>query len=248
MLKHIAIIMDGNGRWATARKMSRTRGHKKGADAAKEAMESCITLGIPYLTLYAFSSENWKRPAGEVSDLMQLLRYYLDHEINNLHKNGICLKVIGDIARLDADIRKRVEKAEALTKDNTKLFLNLALSYGSRQEISHAATKIAADVAAGKITPEDISEETFSAYLYTTGIPDPDLLIRTGGEERISNFLLWQCAYTEFYFTDMLWPDFNLESMKAAVEEFGRRQRRFGGTSEQAENASENGALSAANS
>lgn len=248
MLKHIAIIMDGNGRWATARKMSRTRGHKKGSDAAKTAMESCITLGVPYLTLYAFSSENWKRPAGEVSDLMQLLRYYLDHEISNLHKNGIRLKVIGDVARLDADIRKRVEKAEALTKDNTKLFLNLALSYGSRQEISHAAAKIAADVAAGKIKPDDISEETVSTYLYTNGIPDPDLLIRTGGEERISNFLLWQCAYTEFYFTDTLWPDFNLESMKAAVEEFGRRERRFGGTSEQAENASSNGALSAANS
>ena len=239
MLKHIAIIMDGNGRWAAARKMSRPRGHKKGADAAKAAMESCITLGVPHLTLYAFSSENWKRPVGEVSELMQLLRYYLDHEINNLHKNGIRLKVIGDVARLDADIRKRVEKAETLTANNTKLFLNLALSYGSRQEITHAAQELAKQVAAGKLKPEDITEESVAGALYTAGIPDPDLLIRTGGEERISNFLLWQCAYTEFYFTDTLWPDFDLEAMKAAVEEFHRRERRFGATSEQVNEDSE---------
>jgi undecaprenyl diphosphate synthase len=234
-LKHIAIIMDGNGRWALARKMSRPRGHKKGAEAVKQVIEGCIKLGIPYLTLYAFSSENWKRPKNEVQDLMQLLRYYLDHELANFHKNGVQLKVIGDRQRLDKDILKRIDDAESLTGKNTKLHLNIALSYGSRQEIIRAAVKLAEDIRHGYINPDEVDEHKFAEHLYTHDMPDPDLLIRTGGEQRMSNFLLWQSAYTELYFTDLLWPDFSQDSLKEAVEEFHRRQRRFGATGEQVE-------------
>jgi undecaprenyl diphosphate synthase len=238
-LKHIAIIMDGNGRWALARKMSRPRGHKKGAEAVKQAIEGCIELGIPYLTLYAFSSENWKRPKNEVQDLMQLLRFYLDHELDSFHKNGVCLKVIGDRQRLDKDILKRIDNAESLTANNTRLHLNIALSYGSRQEIIRAAAKLAEAVKHGFIEPDEVDDKKFSEYLYTgeIHIPDPDLLIRTGGEQRLSNFLLWQSAYTELYFTDLLWPDFTIDTLKEAAEEYHRRQRRFGATGEQVEDA-----------
>lgn len=221
MLKHVAIIMDGNGRWAKARGVPKLEGHRKGTEAARRAMEACGKHKIPYLTLYAFSAENWDRPADEVKDLMGLLKYYLKDEVPNLNKNNIRLKVIGDIARMDAEIRERITAAEESTSGNDGLNLNIALSYGGRQEIAAAAARLAAQ-------NEAITPETLAGALYTSGQPDPDLLIRTGGEERISNFLLWQMAYTELYFTDILWPDFGAADFDKAVEEFSGRERRFG--------------------
>lgn len=225
---HVAIIMDGNGRWAKARGLPRTAGHKRGAEAVRRTVEAAREMGVSYLTLYAFSSENWKRPAGEVTDLMGLLRLYLRNEVNNLHKNGIRLKVIGDRNRLGADIVRLIEDSEAKTAGNTALTLLLALSYGGRQEIVEAARSLARDVAEGRISPEDIDEESISDRLTTAGVPDPDLIIRTSGEQRISNFLLWQGAYAELVFMDTLWPDFGRNELEAAIRDFHGRDRRFG--------------------
>ncbi len=229
---HVAIIMDGNGRWAKARGLPRILGHKKGAETLHNTLESCMKLGIKYLTIYAFSSENWNRPAIEVTDLMELLRTFLDKEIANLHKNGIKLRVIGDLSKLANDIRTQIEAAEKLTENNTKFNLIVALSYGARQEIMQAARKLVKMAISGQVSMDTIDESAISSLLYTHTIPDPDLLIRTAGEQRLSNFLLWQSAYTELYFTPVLWPDFTSEHLHTAVIEYSNRERRYGTTSE----------------
>jgi undecaprenyl diphosphate synthase len=225
---HVAIIMDGNGRWAKARGLPRTAGHKRGAEAVRRTVEAARELGVSYLTLYAFSSENWKRPAGEVTDLMGLLRLYLRNEVKNLDRNGIRLKVIGDRNRLGPDIVRLIEESEARTAGNTALTLLLALSYGGRQEIVEAARSLAREVAEGRLSPDRVDEEALGARLTTAGIPDPDLIIRTSGEQRISNFLLWQGAYAELVFMDTLWPDFGRSELEAAIRDFHGRDRRFG--------------------
>ena len=227
---HVAIIMDGNGRWAKSRGLPRAAGHKKGADALKKVIEGCDALGLQYLTLYAFSSENWQRPDSEISDLMNLLRHYLNKEIASIHKNNIRLNVIGDRSRLAADIRRDIAEAEALTARNTGFYLNIALSYGGRQELLRAIRALAAEIAEGKIEASELTERYVAAALDTHDIPDPDLLIRTGGEQRLSNFLLWQSAYAELYFTPVLWPDFTLEHLQEACAEYARRERRYGRT------------------
>jgi undecaprenyl diphosphate synthase len=226
--RHVAIIMDGNGRWAKARGLPRTAGHRKGAEAVRRAIEAARDLGIAYLTIFSFSSENWRRPQGEVVDLMQLLRFYLRSEIADLHRNNVRLRIIGDRERLDPDIISLIDKAETLTHDNSGLTLIIALSYGSRQEITAAARNLAREVAAGRLNPDDIDEERFAGCLLTRAIPDPDLLIRTSGEQRISNFLLWQLAYTELVFVETHWPDFTKRDLEDAIREFHRRDRRFG--------------------
>jgi undecaprenyl diphosphate synthase len=226
--RHVAIIMDGNGRWAKARGLPRTAGHRKGAEAVRRAIEAARDLGIAYLTIFSFSSENWRRPQGEVVDLMQLLRFYLRSEIADLHRNNVRLRIIGDRERLDPDIISLIDKAETLTHDNSGLTLIIALSYGSRQEITAAARNLAREVAAGRLNPDDIDEERFAGCLLTRDIPDPDLLIRTSGEQRISNFLLWQLAYTELVFVETHWPDFTKRDLEDAIREFHRRDRRFG--------------------
>jgi undecaprenyl diphosphate synthase len=205
-------------------------GHKKGADSAKNIIKACIHENIEYLTLYTFSSENWQRPQQEVDALMDLFRFYLEHELPEMHENGLRLRFIGDRRPLSDDIVEMIEHAEELTKDNTQLNLNMALSYGSRQEITHAAQRIAEKVARGELNSADINESLLEKELYTSDIPDPELLIRTGGEHRISNYLLWQCAYTEFYFTDILWPEFDQKAFTCALENFAQRERRFGMT------------------
>jgi undecaprenyl diphosphate synthase len=226
--KHVAIIMDGNGRWAKARGLPRTAGHRKGVEAVRRTVEAARELGIPYLTMFGFSSENWRRPEGEVFDLMQLLRFYLRSEIAELHKNGVRLRVIGDRRKLSGDIVTMIQKAEELTRGNTELNLIIALSYGSRQEITDAARQMVLDALEGRLRAEDITEESFSARLLTRDIPDPDLLVRTSGEQRISNFLLWQSAYTELVFVDTLWPDFTKRDLEDAIREFNQRDRRYG--------------------
>lgn len=226
--RHIAIIMDGNGRWAKSRGLPRTAGHKKGADTLRRTLDHCRDAGVHFLTVYAFSSENWKRPTDEVSDLMQLLKHYLEKELPELKKNNICLRFIGDLSKLDADMQARVQEAMQETAANNSFNLTVALSYGSRQELLRATRKIAADVKAGKLNAEDITEETIARALDTNDLPEPDLLIRTGGEQRLSNFLLWQSAYTEFYFTDALWPDFDATHFNNALTEYARRERRYG--------------------
>ena len=225
---HVAIIMDGNGRWAAARGLPRTEGHRRGAESARAVIKAASRAGVKYLTLFGFSSENWKRPSGEVLDLMGLLRLYLRKELAELHKQGVKFSVIGDRARLPEDVQDLVTAAEQRTRDNMGLNLVLALSYGGRVEIVNAARTLAEQVQAGTLDPADISEDLFAENLETTHIPDPDLLIRTSGEKRISNFLLWQCAYTEFVFTDTLWPDFRAEAFDEAIAEFQSRERRFG--------------------
>lgn len=227
---HVAIIMDGNGRWAKARFLPRIAGHRKGANAVQETVEGCIKLGIDYLTLYAFSSENWNRSTHEVNDLMDLLRYYLEKEIKTLHKNGVRIRIIGDRERLTPDIRERIENAESLTKDNHTLNLTVALSYGSRQEMVQAVQAIAEKVEKGEVKASEVNETLINRSLYTWDLPDPDLLIRTSGEQRLSNFLLWQSAYTELFFTDILWPDFTFEHLQKAVSAFQLRERRYGTT------------------
>jgi len=226
---HVAIIMDGNGRWAKARGLPRIAGHKRGADAVRETVRAAAELGIGYLTLFGFSSENWKRPAAEVQDLMGLLRVYLRSEVPELARNGVRFRVVGDRSRLAPDTIALIGEAEALTAANVGLVLTLALSYGGRQEIVHAARCVAEEVAAGSIHPAAIDDATFARHLFTVGIPDPDLLIRTSGEMRISNFLLWQCAYAELAFLDVLWPDFTKRHFEQAVRDFQGRERRWGG-------------------
>lgn len=227
--QHIAIIMDGNGRWATRRGLPRTAGHKKGADAVRRTVRACGELGIRYLTLYAFSSENWKRPESEVTDLMGLLRLYLRKELADLHKNNVRVRVIGDRKRLADDIRDLIENAEQTTAKNTGLTLAIALSYGGRHEIAVAAQVLAQRVAEGLIRPEDITEDMLGSAMDSADIPDPDIILRTAGEQRLSNFLLWQSAYTEFVYTSDFWPDFGKDHIIQAIEEFNGRERRYGG-------------------
>jgi undecaprenyl diphosphate synthase len=222
--RHVAIIMDGNGRWAAARGLPRAVGHREGIKAVRRTIEAAIKLGVKYLTLFAFSSENWARPETEVADLTGLLRQYLRSELNELHENGVRLRIIGDRARFGPNLSADLEAAEARTAGNEKLTLVMALSYGGRADIV-AAARLA--VASG-FAPEEITEQKFGEWLATDGIPDPDLLIRTSGEQRISNFLLWQTAYSELYFTDVLWPDFGEEEFGGAVRAFAGRERRFG--------------------
>ncbi len=227
---HVAIIMDGNGRWAHGRGLPRSAGHKRGAQAVKTVIQSALDAGVAYLTLFGFSSENWKRPEPEVKDLMGLLRYYLRSEIASLHEKGICLKVIGERERLSSDIVKMIHEAEKLTASNTRLTLSIALSYGGRAEIARAARRLAEEVEAGTLRTGDIDERALSGKLFTSGIPDPDILIRTSGEQRVSNFLLWQLAYAELIFVDTLWPDFSKEDFDGAIREFLSRERRYGAT------------------
>ncbi len=225
---HVAIIMDGNGRWAKKRVLPKVAGHKRGADAVRRCVEDSMDLGIKYLTLYAFSSENWNRPEDEVNDLMSLLQRYLTKEVDELHEKNIRLNFIGDRSKLSANILKLLQKAEIKTRDNSRLCLTLALSYGGRAEIIDAARALGEKIKTGEINPEDITEEAFSSHLHTGDIPDPDLIIRTSGEQRISNFLLWQIAYAEFVFLDVLWPDFNREMLERAISEYCGRDRRYG--------------------
>lgn len=225
--KHVAVIMDGNGRWAKARSLPRTAGHKQGAEAARRVVKDAAALGVSYITLFGFSSENWSRPKSEVKDLMNLLRYYLRSETAELHKSGARLRVIGDRSALDADIVKLIENAEELTRDNDKITAIIALNYGGRQDILHAVKRLH-DAHIGEELSMETIESQFPGFLMTQGIPDPDLMIRTSGETRISNFLLWQCAYTEFVFMDVLWPDFDRDALAGAISEFGQRDRRFG--------------------
>ncbi len=231
--RHVALIMDGNGRWAEARGKNRLFGHKRGADSAREVIETARELGIEVITLYAFSSENWNRPEQEVSGLMSLLKGYLSSEMHRMAQNGIRLRCIGDVARLPDGPREALLAAIAKTSHNREMTLNLALSYGARDEITRAVRCLLADCAAGKCDPENIFPEDIAARLDTAGLPDPDLVIRTGGEARLSNFLLWQVSYAEMYFTDVMWPDFKKEQFLEAVEKFGQRERRFGRTSAQ---------------
>ena len=227
---HVAIIMDGNGRWAEARGLPRSRGHRKGADSVKTVVKAARELGVGYLTLYGFSSENWKRPAAEVQDLMGLLRIYLRSEVAELRRNDVRVLFIGDRAVLSPDIVDLIDHCETTTAENSSLVLTIALSYGARAEITAAARNLAAAVKNGTLQPDQIDERLFADYLDTAGTPDPDLLIRTSGEKRISNFLLWQCAYSEFVFVDTLWPDFGRQEFFDAVAEYQRRDRRYGTT------------------
>ncbi len=229
---HVAIIMDGNGRWARARGLPRTAGHRQGSEAVRRTVAGAIELGISYLTLYGFSSENWKRPVSEVEDLMGLLRRYLQAEIAELHKKGIRLRVIGDRARLPRDNVRLIDDAEARTAGMDRLDLVMAISYGGRQDILAAARRLAERAAAGGLNPAQIDEEHLSEALSTRGIPDPDLVIRTSGEKRISNFLLWQSAYSELVFVDKLWPDFGKDDLAASIREYHQRDRRYGTAAE----------------
>jgi undecaprenyl diphosphate synthase len=229
--RHVAIIMDGNGRWAKARHLPRVMGHRAGVAAVRATVRAAADLGIEYLTLYGFSSENWKRPRTEVNDLMGLLRLYIHDDLEELHKSGVEIRIIGAKTNLEGDIIKLIDHAQARTRGNTKLKLIIAFNYGGQDEIVEAARRIAEKIAAGTLTPEAVDRDLFAAHLATAGIPDPDLVIRTSGEHRLSNFLIWQCAYSEFVFTDTLWPDFNKAHLAAAIAEFQGRDRRFGGLS-----------------
>ncbi|HXV73286.1 MAG TPA: isoprenyl transferase [Sphingomonadales bacterium] len=226
--RHIAIIMDGNRRWALTRGLPRLAGHQKGIEAARRCVETCLERGIAYLTLYAFSSENWKRPPEEVNSLMGLLRLYLNAELGRMEATGVKVRVIGERAALPADIAALLDEAERRTAENEKLMLTLAINYGSHHEILTAIRRLAADAAAGKIAPEAIGEADVARTLETQGLPDPDLVIRTGGEKRLSNFLLWQSAYAELVFFDEHWPDFSPGLLEKAIREFQSRDRRFG--------------------
>lgn len=230
---HVAIVMDGNGRWARNRKKPRIYGHKIGADSVQEIVEIAAEIGIRYLTLYAFSSENWQRPPQEVSGLMSILRNYLVSELSRMEKNKIRLNCIGDIARLPDHVRGVLLDSMEKTAGNDRLVLNLALSYGSKDELCRAFRSLAKKCLAGEITPEQIDQGLISAHLYTHGQPDPDLLIRTGGESRLSNFLLWQASYAEIYFTPVMWPEFRKQVFLEVIQEFQKRERRFGKTTEQ---------------
>jgi len=230
---HLAIIMDGNGRWARARMLPRIMGHRKGVQTVRLIVEECSKLGIRYLTLFAFSAENWSRPKTEVRSLMALLKKYIKQEVPRMMRNNIRFNVIGNRDELPEDVRNGLDEAMSATAANSGMTLTLALSYGSRQEILQAAKAAAADIASGRLTPNDLTENSFADYLYTASLPDPDLLIRTSGEMRISNFLLWQLAYAELYFTDINWPDFGREELHNALSDYQSRERRFGLTSEQ---------------
>lgn len=225
---HVAIIMDGNRRWARKHRLPVTSGHTEGVKAIERIIKAAPILGVKFLTLYAFSTENWKRSPKEVNALLKLLGYYLDTQSENLIKNGIRLNTIGEIDKFPVNLRKKIDKVKELTKDNSRLVLNLALNYGGRHEITEAVRRIAKKVKENRLKIEDISEESFSGHLYSAGMPDPDLLIRTSGELRLSNFLLWQASYSEIYITKKLWPDFGREDLKKAIDEYRNRKRRRG--------------------
>jgi undecaprenyl diphosphate synthase len=227
---HIAIIMDGNGRWAKGRGLPRTLGHRAGIEAVRRTIKACKVLPVSHMTLYSFSSENWRRPLDEIGELMQLLRFYLRSELATLHKEGVRIKIIGERKKLPQDIIDLIDHAEELTQDNKVLTLTLALSYGGRQEITAAARSLAQAVERGTLRPDAIDEHVMQSFLFTGGMPDPDLVIRTSGEKRISNFLLWQSAYAEYIFLDVLWPDFSETHLADAIAEYERRERRYGAT------------------
>lgn len=229
--QHVAIIMDGNGRWARSRGLPRIAGHKQGAEAVRSTVRSCSDMGISYLTIYAFSSENWKRPASEVDYIMGLFRLYIRRELSNLGREGVRMRFIGNRSRLDEDIKKLITESEENTKENTGLTFTVALNYGGRQEILEAVKTFTKAVTNGSVKADDLTEKLFESYLQSQNMPDPDLLIRTSGEKRISNFLLWQSAYTEFVFLPLLWPDFKREHLEKAIQEYQRRERRYGGSS-----------------
>jgi undecaprenyl diphosphate synthase len=230
-IRHIAIIMDGNGRWAAERGLPRAEGHRQGVESVRRTVEASLELGVTHLTLFSFSSENWARPKQEINDLFGLLRRFIRRDLADLHKNGVKIRVIGTRVGLAADLLRLIDDAIELTKDNAALNLTIAFNYGARDEIARAARRIAEDVASGVIAPAEVTPERLGTYLDTADLPDPDLLIRTSGELRLSNFLLWQLAYSEFVFIDAYWPDFSREQLEAAIAEYQRRSRRFGGTS-----------------
>lgn len=227
--RHVAVIMDGNGRWAAARGLPRSEGHRRGVEALRRTMRAAGDLGIEILTIFSFSSENWSRPPSEIRDLMGLLRRFIRNDLMDLHQNGVHVRVIGERDDLDPDIRRLLDEAEERTKDNDKLTLILAFNYGGRQEIARAAQRLAAEVAAGRLPASDITAERISGCLDAPDIPDPDLIIRTSGEQRLSNFLLWQAAYSELVFVPTYWPDFDRATLESAIAEYHRRERRFGG-------------------
>ncbi|MFZ0497029.1 MAG: isoprenyl transferase [Methylocella sp.] len=233
---HVGVIMDGNGRWAARRGLPRIEGHRRGLEALRETVRAAIEFGLDYLTVYSFSMENWNRPIQEVADLMALLKRFIHNDLKELHKAGVKVKVIGARANLKADIRALLDEAEDLTKSNSRLTLIVAFNYGSRQEIAAAARALAEEAAAGLIKASEIDETLFARHLDTAGIPDPDLIIRTSGEQRLSNFLMWQAAYSEFVFLPMHWPDFDRQAFSAALAEFSARERRFGGVTGQSRN------------
>ena len=231
--RHIAIIMDGNGRWARNRFMPRVAGHRQGVETVRGVIKACIERNVSYLTVFAFSSENWRRPTDEISFLMQLFANALEQEINKLHENGICFKVIGDLSKFDTGIVQAIQRGQHLTSQNTRLVFTVAANYGGRWDIMQAIQKMMAQSNGAALESFDFEEEDLSQYLALNYAPEPDLFIRTGGECRISNFLLWQLAYTELYFTDTLWPDFNAQELDHAIQSYQKRERRFGRTSEQ---------------
>lgn len=230
--KHVAIILDGNGRWAKAKGLPRNAGHVQGAKVVEDMCEITYNMGIQYFTVYAFSTENWSRPKDEVDALMKLLRNYMVNAKKRANKNNMCVRVIGDKTGLDKDLQESILDLEESTKDNTGLHFQIAINYGGRDEITRAVRRLSADVAEGRLEADSITDETINSYLDTAGLPDPDLLIRTCGEQRISNFLLWQLAYTEFYFCDKAWPDFNKKELELAIESYNTRNRKFGGLKE----------------
>ena len=228
---HVAIIMDGNGRWAAERGLPRTEGHRQGVESVRATVKAALELGITHLTLFSFSSENWSRPQHEIQFLFGLMRRFVQRDLAELHKQGVKIRVIGTRQGLDPDLLRLIDDAVALTETNATLNLTIAFNYGSRDEITRAVRRVAEEVASGNLSPSDVTSETFGSYLDTSDLPDPDLLIRTSGELRLSNFLLWQLAYSEFVFVDVYWPDFSRDVFETAITEFQGRSRRFGGTS-----------------
>ncbi|MBB3890210.1 undecaprenyl diphosphate synthase [Phenylobacterium haematophilum] len=226
---HVAIVMDGNGRWAKRRGLPRQVGHPKGVDAIRRVVEAAPAQGVRWLTLYAFSTENWRRPAGEVAEVMRLLKLYVNSDLDKLTREGVKVRILGRRTGLPPDVAEIVERAERQTAHNDKFFLQVAFNYGGRADIADAARALAAEAAAGRLQPGDITEDLLQSRLSTAGIPDPDLVIRTSGEQRLSNFLLWETAYSEFVFQDVLWPDYGADYLRAAIEEFHKRERRYGG-------------------
>ncbi|MES1156029.1 MAG: isoprenyl transferase [Pseudorhodoplanes sp.] len=229
MPRHVAIIMDGNGRWAAARGLPRGEGHRRGVEALRKTVRAAGELGIGVLTIFSFSAENWSRPASEVRDLMGLLRRFIRNDLADLHASGVKVRVIGERDDLDPDVRRLLEEAEDLTRDNNRLTLVVAFNYGGRQEIARAARRVATEVAEGRIAPANVTDETLAKFLDAPDLPDPDLIIRTSGEQRLSNFLLWQAAYSELVFVPTYWPDFDRAVLESAIAEYWRRDRRFGG-------------------
>jgi len=228
---HIAIIMDGNGRWAKARGLPRTEGHRQGKENLRRVVEACVEYGVKILTIYAFSTENWTRPESEVSVLMSILRMVLDQEVKKLHKNGVQVRHVGKMDRVDSILQRKIKEACEYTKDNDRLILNVAFNYGGRDEIVHAVQ----EMMRSGVSADEVTEELISSYMYTAGLPDPDLVIRTSGEYRTSNFLLWQSAYAEYYFSEVYWPDFGPEQLLEAIQDYSGRRRRFGKIDEQLE-------------